>query len=155
MAILLQFIAMGLFILIGIQIYNAFREPRLGREARGQLPASSAGSPAGGAAAALRELENVRADLRTRYPILFGMLGGYLNEHTMREAGSIEAAVQEMIDDWASRRDEVTKELSKVLYENPDEEEVRAIILASCDATFEDEGYRTWLSWLLRKFNAL
>ena len=44
MAILLQFIAMGLFILIGIQIYNAFREPRLGCEARGQLPASSAGS---------------------------------------------------------------------------------------------------------------
>ena len=154
MIILLQLIAIGIFILIGMQIFKGMRAgSQIAREEQPPLPSPSSQSPAGSAVAALRELENVRADLRARYPVLFGMLGGYLNEHTIREDGSIEAAVKEMIDDWSSRREEVAREIVKVLNENPDEEEVRAIVLACCDATFEDEGYRNWLTWLLGKFN--
>lgn len=154
MIILLQLIAIGVFILIGMQIFNGLRRgSQITHDEDPAVPNPSSQSPAGSAAAAFRELENVRADLRARYPVLFGMLGGYLNEHTIREDGSIEAAVQEMIDDWSPRREEVAREIVKVLNENSDEEEVRAIILACCDATFEDEGYRNWLTWLLSKFN--
>ncbi len=155
MVFLLQIIALGVFILIGLQIVNGLRGRDLEREERDALPSPSSVSPAGAAAAALRELENVRADLRARYPVLFSMLGGYLNDHTMREAGSIEAAVEEMIDDWSPRREEAAKEIVRVLSENPDEDELRAIVLAASDADFEEEGYRAWLTWLLARFNKL
>ena len=153
MVILLQLIAIGLFILIGIQIFNSLRGTD-GPSTRqiSEQPSPSSVSPAGTAVAAFRALENVRADLRARYPVSFSMFGGYLNEHTMQEAGGVEGAVAEMVEDWSPRRDEVIAELTSMLNDNPDEEELRAIILAACDATFEDEGYRVWLSWLVDKF---
>ncbi|MEO0878350.1 MAG: hypothetical protein AAFY22_01435 [Pseudomonadota bacterium] len=152
MIILLQIIALGVFILIGMQLFNAGRgNGRLAHEPRKSLPSST--SPAGEAAAALRDLENVRADLRARYPAVFAMLGGYLNDHTVREDGSVEAAVEEMIADWRGRSEEVAREIVKILSENPDEEEVRAIVMAACDVTFEEEGYRNWMTWLLSRFN--
>ena len=101
MIVLLQLIALGVFILIGMQLFNAGRAGRVSHDARTPLPSSS--SPAGSAAAALRALENVRADLRARYPAVFSMLGGYLNEHTIREDGSVEAAVEEMIVNVGSK----------------------------------------------------
>lgn len=152
MIILLQLIAIGIFILIGLQIFNAIRRPELGRTDTKTLSSPSSHSPARDAAAALNELENVRADLKARYPLVFGMLGGYLNEHSMHEAGSIEAAVQEMIDDWIGRREQVAAEIVRILAENPDEDEIRAIIFAACDATFDEEGYKNWLTWLLGNF---
>ncbi|MEL7486151.1 MAG: hypothetical protein AAGJ87_02920 [Pseudomonadota bacterium] len=155
MIILLQLIAVGIFILIGLQIWNGSRSPRLDADDHVDLPRPSSASPAGEAADALRALETARADIRGRYPILFGMLGGYLNDEAMREAGGIELAVKEMIDDWTPRKKDVVEELLKVLSENPDEDEIRAIILACCDATFEEEGYRAWLTWLLGNFNKI
>lgn len=154
MIVLLQLIALGVFILIGMQLFNAGRTGRAGRVSQDErIPLPSSSSPAGSAAAALRELENVRADLRARYPAVFSMLGGYLNEHTVREDGSVEAAVEEMIADWRGRSEEVAREIVTILSENPDEEEVRAIVMAACDVTFEEEGYRNWLTWLLGRFN--
>ena len=155
MIILLQLIAIGVFILIALQIWNASRGPGVAREDQEILPRPSAASPAGDAADALRALEIARADIRGRYPILFSMLGGYLNESAMREAGGVEAAAKEMIDDWMSRKKEVVDEILRALSENEDEDDVRAIILACCDATFEEEGYRAWLTWLLGNFNRI
>jgi hypothetical protein len=82
------------------------------------------------------------------------MLGGYLNAHSIAEAGGLEAAVDRMVADWSGRRKEVEAELVRVLAENPEEQDVRAILLSCCDAPFDGEGCRDWVIWLLGRFNA-
>ena len=111
-------------------------------------------TPAQTAAEHLRELSNAQADLKARYPVLFAMFGGHLNAAAISETGSLESAVRAMVADWTPRREDVKEELVRVLAENPSEEEVRAVLLSCGDATFEEEGYRSWLIWLLGKFNA-
>lgn len=110
--------------------------------------------PAQAAAATLREFENARAALKGRYPAVFSMLAGYLNAHTLSETGGLEAAVREMIADWTPRREEVSRELTRLLAELDTEEEARAFVVSACEATFDEEGYRAWLAWLLSRFNA-
>ena len=63
--------------------------------------------------------------------------------------------LQEMLADWAPRREEAMREITKLLAENESEDEVRAIVSAACDADFSHEGYRAWLTWLLGRLNAL
>jgi hypothetical protein len=153
MIALLELIAVGVLLLLGAQLLFGFR--LFGARERLEVPRAPADlSPARHAAEHLRELSNAQADLKARYPILFSMLGGYLNAHSINEAGGIEAAARSMVADWARRREEAKAEIVKVLAENPSEEEVRAIILAAADADFETEGYRNWLIWLLGRFNA-
>lgn len=154
MIALLEAIAVGIFLLLIAQLLFGFR--LFGGRARlaDKAGASRNLSPAQSAAEHLRELSNAQADLKARYPVLFGMLGGYLNVHSIGEAGGLEPAVKQMIADWTARREEVKAELVKVLADNPGEDEIRAIVLSCADATFEDEGYRDWLIWLLGRFNA-
>jgi len=111
-------------------------------------------SPAQAATHALNEFEAARADLKARYPIMFAMLGGYLNAHTIAELGGVEPAVKEMLADYAPRREEASRELTRLLAENSSEAEARAIVLAACEANFDAEGYRAWLAYLLGKLNA-
>jgi hypothetical protein len=159
MIILLQLIALGVLALVGVSLWNGLK----GRHA---LPPASDGpaidgkaddlsSPGKRAAALLKAYENERANLKQHYPSLFAMLGGYLNAHTINEHGGVEGAVKEMLEDWRGRSDEAARELTKLLAENDSEEECRAIVTAACDADFEHEGYRKWLTWLLGRFNAL
>jgi len=155
MAILLQLILFGVFILIGIQIFNAARRGGGRVEGDDRRAVADRSSPAKDAAETLREFENARLALKARYPAVFAMLGGYLNGHTIGETGSLEAAVKEMIADWTPRREEISGELVRLLAENDSEDEARAIIVAACDATFDEEGYRAWLTWLLGQFNDL
>lgn len=158
MAFLLQLIILGIIVLIGFHVWNALKDPRVENRERGTMidgTAREVSSPGKTAAETLKNFENVRAQLKNRYPAVFSMLGGYLNAHTINQSGSLEAAVKEMIADWTARRDEVARELTKLLAENDSEEEVRAIVLAACDAEFEQEGYRAWLTWLLGQFNDL
>lgn len=159
MMAILELIALGLFALIAINIWKSFSGPP---RRTGALPPPEEAkveprevSPAKEAAGLLREFENVRAGLKARYPTIFAMLGGYLNSHTISEHGGPEGAVTEMIADWTPRRDEAMRELAKLLAENETEEEVRAIVTAACDADFDREGYRAWLTWLMGRFNAL
>jgi len=167
MIVLLQLIALGVVVLIGIQAFKALRREKRGpmdggRVARedhagvtiDQRPAKPV-SPAKSAAETLREFEKARSTLKASYPSIFAMLGGYLNDHTMSELGSIEAAVKEMIADWTPRRDVISRELTKLLADNESEEELRAVIVAACDGRFDEEGYRKWLTWLLGRFNAI
>lgn len=158
MAFLLQLIILGIIVLIGFQIRNAMRGGDARVERRGaktiEGAARDVSSPGKAAADTLKDFENARAELKLNYPAVFAMLGGYLNSHTIGETGSLESAVREMVADWRGRADEVSRELTKVLAENETEAECRAIILAACDASFEDEGYRAWLTWLLGQFNA-
>lgn len=159
MAFLFQLIVLGIFIMIGFQLWNAMNAKRGRVEEDGSTrtidgTAQEVSSPGGAAAQTLKDFENARAELKHRYPAVFAMLGGYLNSHTISEAGSLEAAVREMIADWRARRDEVSRELTRLLGENETEEECRAIVLAACDAEFDSEGYRPWLTWLLGQFNS-
>lgn len=157
MAFLIQLAILAIFVILGMQIYNAMKggggrvEKRDGKVIDGV--ARDVSSPGKAAASTLKEFENARAELKSRYPAVFAMLGGYLNSHTIAETGSLEATVKEMIADWKGRSDEISRELTKLLADNETEEECRAIILAACDATFEEEGYRAWLTWLLGQFN--
>jgi hypothetical protein len=158
MVFLLELIVLGVFVLIGVNVWNGMK--------RGGAPVESGGgvtiegtareisSPAAYAAELLSEFENVRAELKTRYPATFAMLGGYLNNHTIAEHGGLEGAVKEMIADWAPRREEAMRELTKLLAENETEAEIRAIVASACDAEFDAEGYRAWLTWLLGRFTA-
>ena len=158
MAFLLQLIILGIVVLIGFQIRNAMRggDARVEKHSAKTIEgtARDVSSPGKTAAETLKEFENARAELKSRYPAVFAMLGGYLNSHTIGETGSLESAVKEMIADWKARADEISRELTKVLADNETEAECRAIILAACDASFEDEGYRAWLTWLLGQFNS-
>lgn len=158
MAFLLQLIILGIIVLIGFQIRNAMRgggarvEKHDAKTIEGT--AREVSSPGRTAADTLKDFENARAELKARYPAVFAMLGGYLNNHTIGETGSLESAVKEMIGDWKARADEISRELAKLLADNETEEECRAVVLAACDASFEDEGYRAWLTWLMGQFNA-
>lgn len=159
MMAILELIALGVFALIAVNLWKAFAGgARVARNDRGPVidgRAEEVKSPAAHAARLLREFENVRAELKSRYPATFAMLGGYLNSHTLAEHGGIEGAAKEMIADWTPRRDEAMRELTKLLAENDTEDEVRAIVSAACDADFSQEGYRAWLTWLLGRFNNL
>ena len=157
MIAILELIALGVFALIAVNLWKTFAgAPRR----TGALPPPDEAKillePAPGARAAtlMREFENVRAELKGRYPALFAMLGGYLNSHTIGEHGGLEGAVREMLADWTPRRDEAMREITKLLAENETEEEVRAIVTAASDADFSQEEYRAWLTWLLGRFNA-
>ena len=159
MALLIQLVLVGILILIVLNIVKMLRgDGAAVSDQRGGGPmiegaGREVSSPGHAAATTLKEFENARAALKARYPTLFAMFGGYLNTHTIGEAGSIEAAVKEMISDWTARKEEVSRELTHLLAENEEEEDVRAIILAACDADFENEGYRAWATWLLGAFN--
>lgn len=157
MIALIDLLILAAIAFVGFQIYRGMRggPARGGRgpviDGRAERKAES---PARSAAEHLRELSNAQADLKARYPLLFGMLGGYLNMHSIAEAGGLESAVARMIADWSARRDEVKAELVRVLAENPEEADVRAVVISSCDAAFDDEGYRDWLIWLLGRFSS-
>lgn len=157
--IILEIIALGVFALIAVNLWRAFAGGgRVDARDRGPIiegRAEEARPPAAEAARLMREFENARAELKARYPATFAMLGGYLNRHTIAEHGGVEGAVKEMIADWAPRRDETMRELTKLLAENESEDEVRAIVTAASDAEFDQEGYRAFLTWLLGRFNAL
>lgn len=134
--------------------FGLFANRRAAVEDRSPRPAGAA-TPAQTAAEALRGLADAQSALKARYPAVYGMLSGHLNAHSIESAGGLEAAVRQMIADWSGRRDQAKGELVRLLAENESEEEVRAIVLSACDATFEQEGYRNWLIWLLGRFNAL
>ena len=157
MIALLELIALLLILLLIAQFIFGFG---LFANRRPSLPPASGGTAldataAQHAAAALRDLSTAQAELKAKYPSVFGMLSGYLNAHSIEAAGGIEGAVRQMLADWTGRRDQVKGELVRLLAENESEEEARAIVLSACDATFEHEGYRNWLIWLLGRFNAL
>ncbi len=157
MAFLLQLIILGIIVLIGFQVWNAMKGGRgqIERHDARTIDGSAEEVSSAGqhAADTLKDFEDARAQLKAAYPSVFAMLGGYLNSHTINETGSLEGAVKEMIADWKSRSDEISRELTKLLADNDTEEECRAIVLAACDAEFEEEGYRPWLTWLLGQFN--
>jgi hypothetical protein len=154
MLVLLELIAVGVFLLVAAQLLFGVKLFGGKRVLEDRAESARDISPAKNAAEHLRELSNAQGDLKARYPVLFAMLGGYLNAHSIAEAGGLESAVKAMVADWLPRCEEVKGELVRVLAENPSEEEVRAILLSCSDATFEEEGYRSWLIWLLGKFNA-
>ncbi len=159
MVFLFQLLVLGVFGLLAVNIWNGLR--RGGDDSvshdKGPIIDGTAEPVGPGRAAAetLRAFENARSDLKAQYPAVASMVGGYLNAHTFDMHGGVEGAVMKMIEDWAPRADEVQRELTRLLAENEAEEDVRAIILALCDADFEEEGYRKWATWLLGRFNAL
>lgn len=160
MIAVLELIALGIFALIAVNLWKAFTggAPPVAERERGPIidgRAEEVKTPAAFAASLLREFENVRAELKARYPTTFAMLGGYLNSHTIGEHGGVEGAVKEMIADWAPRREEAMREISRLLAENESEDEVRAIVTAACDADFSQEGWRAWLTWLLGRLTAI
>lgn len=158
MILLLELIAVGIFVLIGVNVYNGMRRnPSLDDHRFDSQPGNDNGasSPAQSAAETLKDFEQASAALKASYPALFAMLGGYLNEHTIHEHGGPEGAVEEMIRDWTPRRDEVIRELTKLLAECDTEDELRAVVLAASDASFDEEGYRQWLTWLMGRFNTI
>ncbi|MEM9014408.1 MAG: hypothetical protein AAGB02_04800 [Pseudomonadota bacterium] len=156
MPLILLLIFIGVAFLIGFHLWNAGKAN--GRLERGDPnvidgKATDISTPGKAAASALRDFDNARARLQQEYPSVTAMLGGYLNAHAIGNAGSLEAAAKEMIADWVGRREEVARELTRLLADNTSEDEVRAIVVASCDAEFDQEGYRAWLTWLLGQFN--
>ena len=159
MPVIFELVALGVFALIAVNLWKAFTVSPRRVEGDGRGPiiegkAEEAKTPAAYAADLLREFDNVRQELKGRYPAAFAMLGGYLNAHTIAEHGGLEGAVREMIADWAPRREEAMRELTKLLAENESEEEVRAIVAAACDADISQEGARSFLTFLLGRFNA-
>lgn len=159
MIAILELIALGVFALIAVNLWRSFTgNGRAMAQDRGPIiegKAREATSPAADAARLLREFENARAELKARYPVTFSMLGGYLNRHTIADHGGVEGAVREMLADWAPRREEAMREITRLLADNETEEEVRAIVTAACDADFDQEGYRAWLTFLLGRMNGL
>ncbi len=157
MIALLELIALLLVLLLIAQFIFGFgvfanRGQAIEQKRRGALPDPS---PASSAAEALQGLAEAQTALRSRYPAVFGMLSGYLNAHSIEAAGGLENAVRQMLADHGSRGEQIKGELVRLLAENESEEETRAVILSACDATFEQEGYRNWLIWLLGRFNAM
>jgi hypothetical protein len=157
MIALLELIALLLVLLLIAQFifgFGLFANRSRAIEQRGAAPLPGA-SPAQHAAEALKGLADAQTILQSRYPAVFGMLSGYLNAHSIEAAGGLENAVRQMVADHASRGEQIKGELVRLLAENESEEEVRAVVLSACDATFEQEGYRNWLIWLLGRFNAM
>ncbi|MBY0422896.1 MAG: hypothetical protein K2Q06_11380 [Parvularculaceae bacterium] len=155
MITILEFLALLLVLLLIAQLIYGFGIFAPRRRGAIEPPQGAGAAPALDAAAALRGLADAQAALKSRYPAVFGMLSGYLNAHSIETAGSLESAVKQMIADWGGRRDQVKGELVRILAENESEEGARAVVLSACDATFEQEGYRNWLIWLLGRFNAM
>lgn len=160
MIAVLELIALGIFALIALNLWRAFSggAQRPVKKSKGPVVdghAEEVRTPAAYAASLLREFDNVRVELKRRYPATFAMLGGYLNNHTIAEHGGVEGAVREMIADWTPRREEAMRELTRLLAENESEEEARAIVSAACEADFSREGYRSFLTFLLGRFNAI
>lgn len=149
MITLFELLAIVIFGLIAFNIWKsaAGAQRRLPADDRAEL------SPGRAAAEALGAFDNVRAELKAHYPATFAMLGGYMNAHTIAEAGGIEAAAREMVADWAPRREEAARELTRLLAENETEDEVRAIVAAACDLDLGGESVRGWLAWLLSKLS--
>lgn len=157
MIAILELIALLLVLLLIAQFIFGFgffanRSRQLDARDRASLPGAS---PAQHAAEALQGLAEAQAELKARYPAVFGMFSGYLNAHSIEAAGGIENAVRQMVADHSSRAEQIKGELVRLLAENASEEETRAVVLSACDATFEQEGYRNWLIWLLGRFNAM
>lgn len=155
MIVLLELIAIGIFALIGVTLWNSMRRDRITGDAGPKTidgEARDVSNPGRYAAETLRDFEHAQAALKQAYPAIFAMMGGYLNGHSINQAGGLEAAVGEMIEDWRARSAEVSRELVRLLAENETEDECRAIVMAACDADFDQEGYRSWLMWLLRAF---
>ncbi len=152
MVYVLELLAVVIFGLIAFNIWRSVAAPHR----TGALPSDVRIplSPGRQAADALGNFDNVRSELKARYPAVFAMLGGYMNTHTIAEAGGVESAAREMLADWAPRGEEAARELTRLLAENETEEEVRAIIAAACDLDLGDDGYRAWLAWLLSKLSA-
>lgn len=150
MIYLLELLAVVIFGLIAFNIWRSYVSPRraLPNDERPAL------SPGRQAAEAISAFDNVRAELKARYPSTFAMLGGYMNAHTIADAGGVESAARQMIDDWAPRREDAARELTRLLAENESEEEVRAIVAAACDLDLGEGGYRAWFAWLLSKMSA-
>ena len=158
MVFLIQILLLAVLALVILQIVKMIRGDRVDAgqitdRAAGNRQFGDAGTPGANAASALDDFEQVRESLRAQYPLLFSMLGGYLNAHSISEAGSLEAAVSEMISEWSQRRDGISNELVRLLDDNPDEGACRAIVIAACEASFDQEGYRSWLAWLLGQFS--
>lgn len=157
MPALLELIALLLVLLLIAQFIFGFgffasRSRMIERQGGPALPGAT---PAQHAAEALKGLADAQNELKSRYPAVFGMLSGYLNAHSIEAAGGLESAVRQMVTDHAARGEQIKGELVRLLAENDSEEEVRAVVLSACDATFEQEGYRNWLIWLLGRFNAM
>ncbi len=157
MIIVLQLIAIGVFALVGVTLWKSLRTPKIGGS-QGDGPvidgvAEESLNLSATAAEALRHYDNVRNALKQKYPAVFAMLGGYLNAHTIADHGGVESAVRQMMVDWRARHEEVARELAALLAEIDGEDEARAVVLAACDADFDQEGYKSWLSWLLSQFN--
>jgi hypothetical protein len=152
MVYILELLAVVIFGLIAFNIWRSAAGP----QRTGALPPAERIplSPGQQAAEALGNFDNIRAGLKARYPATFAMLGGYMNAHTIAEAGGVESAAREMIADWAPRREDAARELTLLLAENETEEEVRAVVMAACDLDLGTEGYRAWLAWLLSKLSA-
>lgn len=152
MIYILELLAVVIFGAIAFSIWRSVTgNRRLGAPSRND---GNALSPGRQAAEALGNFDNVRAGLKARYPATFAMLGGYLNAHTISEAGGVEEAAREMIADWAPRREETARELTMLLAENESEMEVRAIVTAACDLDLGADGYRAFLAWLLSRLSA-
>ena len=153
MIYILELLAVVIFGMIALSVWRSVSGPRR-QGALASPEEKGALSPGRAAADALGNFENVRAGLKARYPATFAMLGGYMNAHTIAEAGGVEGAAREMIADWAPRREEAARELTLLLAENETEEEVRAIVAAACDLDLGADGYRAWIAWLLSKLSA-
>ena len=152
-------VALGVFAMLAMQLGGV----RLGNRDRARLPETSSAmtidgtamTPAGAVAQTLKALEAAQGQLRTHYPVLARMLGGYLHAEAIHGGDGVEAAVREMVLDWQPERKAVIDEIARVLADNADESEVRAIITSFCDLDLEDERYRAWLIWLQGQFNDL
>lgn len=153
-------IALGVFAMLAMQLSGI----RLGGNNQDKLtqnaPSSDAHTPAAAVAQTMTALEQAQAQLRTQYPTLARMLGGYLHaEAIYGEASSggsgLESAVREMVLDWRPERKAVIDDIALVLAENGEESDVRAILKSFCDLDLEKEGYRAWLIWLQGQFNDL
>jgi hypothetical protein len=152
MVYILELLAVVIFGMIAFSVWRSFAGPRQIGAASRKDPTLL--SPGREAAEALGNFDNVRAALKARYPATFAMLGGYLNAHTIADAGGVDGAAREMIADWAPRREEAARELTLLLAENESEEEVRAIVAAACDLDLGAEGYRAFLAALLSRLSA-
>ena len=164
MIVLLEVLVLAVLGLLAVNIWSAMRGGDRRVEAARERPpvidgvaerVSAEPTPGRAAALALERFEAARAELKAQYPSVFAMLGGYLNAASIHEAGGLEPAVRTMIADWTGRADVVSREQTRILADHDSEADVRAVLLAACDAEFEEEGYRKWTTWLLARFNAL